>query len=54
MNKIEVKPNVDKDDPVLCPICNSIITRIWNDKKNNQVYLACEKGHILEASEVEP
>lgn len=48
--KIEVKPNVNKDDPVFCPTCKSIINRIWNDK--DRVYIACEKGHVLEASEI--
>lgn len=49
--KIEVKPNVDKDEPVHCPICQSLINRIWSDKKG-RVYVACEKGHVLEALEV--
>ena len=50
MKKIEVKPNVNKDEPVPCPICNSTINRIWTEK--NRVYIACEEGHVLEATEI--
>lgn len=49
MKSIEVKPNVKKDDPVFCPICKSIIDRLWNEE--GKVFVACEKGHVLEASE---
>lgn len=55
MNKvIEVEPNINEDEPVFCPICKSIINRIWNEEKLGKlvVFIACEKGHVLEVSEV--